>query len=48
MSQARFLIQRLARPMHQRFRGGKSELFLSLIPEHPGTLLDVGGDWDER
>jgi len=43
VSWIRTVIRRSVQPIHHRFRSGKSELFLSLILERPGRLLDVGG-----
>jgi ubiquinone/menaquinone biosynthesis C-methylase UbiE len=43
VSQIKTLIRRLAQPIHEHFRGGKSERFLGLLNAQPGKLLDVGG-----
>jgi ubiquinone/menaquinone biosynthesis C-methylase UbiE len=38
------IIRRSVQPIHQQFRSGKSERFLSLLStRHAGRLLDVGG-----
>src|ERR1700722_359273 len=43
LSGIKSLIRRSVRPIHHHFRSGKSELFMNLLPDHPGNLLDVGG-----